>query len=413
MRCCGGNEFRIPCAAQQGKRDADPSPCHPSHRNIGESMSRVFVRQATYESRVLRPMIFEMMEAMGGAEIHKNSRVLIKPNLLSPATPQQAILTHPAVIRFVVEYVLEKGAQPLIADSPAIGSFETILRRNGILDALRGCDCECRPFQNSVGVDVGEPFGAIDIAEEAVRADVIVNLAKLKTHSQMLLTLAVKNLFGCIIGYRKPEWHMRAGVDRQMFARLLVQIGRTLKPSFNLLDGILALEGDGPGRGGIPRQVGLLVAGRDPFAVDLAVCRMLGLDQEKVPLLKAAAENNGPLPEPEIDGTLPAIRDFRLHCLTPLIYGPRFLHAFVRRQLLRRPVCDGGLCRLCGECWKICPAGAITPEDKPLWFDYNRCIRCYCCIEICPFGALRTAETLAGRIVRRAAAMILPSGPVG
>ncbi len=376
-------------------------------------MSRVFVRQATYESRVLRPMIFEMMEAMGGAEIHKNSRVLIKPNLLSPATPQQAILTHPAVIRFVVEYVLEKGAQPLIADSPAIGSFETILRRNGILDALRGCDCECRPFQNSVGVDVGEPFGAIDIAEEAVRADVIVNLAKLKTHSQMLLTLAVKNLFGCIIGYRKPEWHMRAGVDRQMFARLLVQIGRTLKPSFNLLDGILALEGDGPGRWGIPRQVGLLVAGSDPFAVDLAVCRMLGLDQEKVPLLKAAAENNGPLPEPEIDGTLPAIRDFRLPCLTPLIYGPRFLHAFVRRQLLRRPVCDGGLCRLCGECWKICPAGAITPEDKPLWFDYNRCIRCYCCIEICPFGALRTAETLAGRIVRRAAAMILPSGPVG
>ena len=376
-------------------------------------MSRVFVRQATYESRVLRPLIFEMMEAMGGAEIHKNSRVLIKPNLLSPATPQQAILTHPAVIRFVVEYVLEKGARPLIADSPAIGSFETILRRNGIRDALEGCDCECRPFQNSVGVDIGEPFGTISIAEEAVRADVIVNLAKLKTHSQMLLTLAVKNLFGCIVGYRKPEWHMRAGVDRQMFARLLVQIARTLKPSFNILDGILALEGDGPGRGGVPRQVGLLLSGCDPFAVDLAVCRMLGLDQEKVPLLKAAAENNGPLPEPEIDGTLSAVRDFRLPCLTPLIYGPRFLHAFVRRQLLRRPVCDGGLCRLCGECWKICPAGAIMPEEKPLRFDYNRCIRCYCCIEICPFGALRTVETLAGRIVRRAAAMILPSGPVG
>lgn len=206
---------------------------------------------------------------------------------------------------------------------------------------------------------------------------------------------------------------MRAGVDRQMFARLLVRIGRTLRPSFNILDGILALEGDGPGRGGVPKQIGLLMAGRDPFAVDLAVCRMFGLDQEQVPLLKAAAEENGLLPEPEIDGTLPAIRDFRLPCLTSLIFGPRFLHTFIRRQLLRRPVCDGTLCKMCGECWKICPAGAITPEDRLLRFDYNRCIRCYCCIEICPFGALRTAETLAGRIFRRAAAVILPPGPTG
>jgi ferredoxin len=155
------------------------------------------------------------------------------------------------------------------------------------------------------------------------------------------------------------------------------------------------------------------VAGRDPCAVDLTVCRMLGLDPGQVPLLKAASEENSLLTEPEVDGTLPAIRDFRLPCLTSLLFGPRFLHAFIRRQLLRRPVCDGILCRMCGECGKICPAGAITPEDGALRFDYNHCIRCYCCIEICPFGALRTAETLAGKIFRRAAAVILPSGPTG
>ena len=376
-------------------------------------MSHVFVRRATYEHNALRPLIFEMMEAMGGEEIHGGSRVLIKPNLLAPATPQQAILTHPDIVRFAAEYVLEKGARPLVADSPAIGSFETILRMSGIRDALKGLDCECRPFQNSVRVDVGGPFGAIAIAEEAVRADVIVNLAKLKTHSQMLLTLAVKNLFGCIIGYRKPEWHMRAGIDRQTFARLLVRIGRTLRPSFNILDGILALEGNGPGRGGVPKQVGFLIAGRDPFAVDLTVCRMLDLDPGQVPVLRAVSETDGPLIEPKIDGTLPVIQDFRLPCLTPLVYGPRFLHGFIRRQLLQRPVCDGALCQMCGECGKICPAGAITPKGTVLHFDYERCIRCYCCIEICPFGALRTAETLAGRIVRSVAAVILPPGATG
>ncbi len=370
-------------------------------------MSLVIVRQATYEHAVLRPLINGMMEAMGGAALPRGSRVLIKPNLLSPATPDQGILTHPAIIRIVAEYLLEKGAKPLVADSPAIGSFEKILQMNGIRDALRGLDVECRPFRNSVNIDIGGPFGAIAIAEDAIQAEAIINLAKLKTHSQMLLTLAVKNLFGCIVGYRKPEWHMRAGVDRQMFARLLVRLARTLRPSFNILDGIVALEGEGPGRGGVPKTLGVLMAGQDPFAVDLAVCRMLGLDPGKVPILKASAEMEAPPGEPEIDGCLPEVRDFRLPRLTPLIYGPRFLQGFIRRQLLQRPACDSTLCRLCGECGKICPAEAITSDEQSLTFDYDRCIRCYCCIEICPFGALRTAEPMAARIFRRAAAAVL------
>jgi uncharacterized protein (DUF362 family)/Pyruvate/2-oxoacid:ferredoxin oxidoreductase delta subunit len=364
-------------------------------------MSRVIVRQATYEDAVLRPLIFELMDKMGGAEIRRESSVLIKPNLLSPAKPIHAVLTHPAVVRFVAEYVLDKGARPTLADSPAIGSFETILQMSGIRDALRGLDIECRPFRNSVKVDVGEPFGEIDIAAEAVESDVIINLPKLKTHSQMLLTLAVKNLFGCIVGYRKAEWHMRAGEDRPAFARLLVRIGRTIRPSFTVLDGILAMEGEGPGRRGLPKRLDILMAGGDPFAVDLAVCRMIGVDPSQLPLLKAAAAD-GPLAAPEIDGTLPEIRGFRLPRLVPLVYGPPFLRGFLRRQLLQRPVRDGALCRMCGECGKICPAGAVTPDgEERLRFDYGRCIRCYCCIEICPQGALRTAETIAGRLFRR------------
>ncbi len=376
-------------------------------------MAVVIVRQAGYEGGEIRSLVFGMMDAMGGAEIRRGSLVLVKPNLLSPARPGQAVLTHPSIVRAAVEYVLERGARPLLADSPAIGSFETILRMSGIRDALKGLECECRPFRDSVRVDVGPPFGAIEVAEEALRADAIVNLPKLKTHSQMLLTLAVKNLFGCIVGYRKPEWHMRAGADRQAFAKLLVRIGRTLMPSFNILDGILALEGEGPGRGGVPKQLGVVLAGRDPFSVDAAVCRMVGLDPRRLPILDASAAMGEPQEEPQIDGDLPAIRGFRLPRLTPLIYGPKRLHGFIRRQLLQRPVCDGGLCRMCGECWKICPAGAIAPEVEPLRFDYDRCIRCYCCIEVCPFGALHAVEPRAGRVVRAVAERLLRPGVPG
>lgn len=370
----------------------------------------VIVRNATYQSNTLRPLIFGMMEAMGGNEIRKGSRVLIKPNLLSPALPRHAVITHPSIIRAAVEYCNERGARPLVADSPATGAFDLLLRMSGIRDALRGLDCECRPFQTSVRVDIGEPFGAIEIAEDAVRADVIINLPKLKTHSQMFLTLAVKNLFGCVVGYRKPEWHMRAGVDREAFARLIAGIGRTLLPAFNILDGVLAMEGQGPGMGGVPRELGVLLAGRDPFAVDRAVCRMVGLDPEELPVLKVAREMGFPPPEVEIDGFLPAIRDFKFPAVTSLFMGPKFLHGFIRRQVLQRPVCDPAVCRMCGECWKICPAAAITPEEKPLRFDYDRCIRCYCCIEVCPFGALETSETLVGRIIRGTASLILPPG---
>jgi uncharacterized protein (DUF362 family)/Pyruvate/2-oxoacid:ferredoxin oxidoreductase delta subunit len=376
-------------------------------------MTLVIVRNATYESDALRPLIFGMMDAMGGREIGKEIRVLIKPNLLAPALPRQAILTHPSIIRAAVEYCNGRGCRPIVADSPAVGSFELLLRMSGIRDALRGLDCECRPFQTSVRVDIGEPFGAIEIAEDAVRADFIVNLPKFKTHSQMLLTLAVKNLFGCVVGYRKPEWHMRAGVDRDAFARLIARIGLNLRPAINILDGILALEGQGPGMGGVPRELGVLLAGRDAFALDQVVCRMLGLAPERVPVLKAARELGFPAAETEIDGTLPMIRDFRLPRPTSLVYGPKFLHGFIRRQFLQRPVCNPTVCRMCGECWKICPARAITPEQKPLRFNYDRCIRCYCCIEVCPFGALDNAETLAGRIVRRAAAFLLPPGKMG
>jgi uncharacterized protein (DUF362 family)/Pyruvate/2-oxoacid:ferredoxin oxidoreductase delta subunit len=376
-------------------------------------MSRVIVRDATYRRDTLQPIVFAMLEAMGGRAIGRGSRVLIKPNLISPATPNQAVLTHPAIVRAAVIYALDRGARPLVADSSAVGSFEKILHVSGIREALKGLDVECRPFVRSVRVEIGEPFGAIEIAEEAVQAEAIINLAKLKTHTQMLVTLAVKNCFGCIVGYRKPEWHMRIGIERQLFARLLARICLTLNPTFNLVDGILALEGNGPGRGGNPKELGILLAGNDPFAVDVAVCRMIGLDPLATPVLQAASALGWPLTEPACDGELPAIRGFKLPSLTSVVYGPKRLHGFFRRQLLRRPVCDEALCLMCGDCWKICPAASIAPEEKPLRFDYDRCIRCYCCVEVCPAGALTTAEPLAGRIVRRASAFILPGGDQG
>ncbi len=363
-------------------------------------MSKVIIRKSTYDYTTLRPAFFEIMDAIGGHLIKKDDRVLIKPNLLSPALPEQAVLTHPSIVKAAVEYVLRKGARPLVSDSPAIGSFEKILRESGIKDALRALDVTCRAFENSKHVDVGEPFYTIEIAEDAMNADLVINLPKLKTHSQMLLTLGVKNLFGCIVGYRKPEWHMRTGINRVMFAKLLVLIYQSIRPSVTILDGILAMEGEGPGTRGIPREIGVLIGSQDACAVDSMVCKMIGLEPESLLTLKTAKELGIFQECNEVNGHLPEIRDFKLPNMSPLMFGPKILHGFIRRHLLQRPVCDNRSCRMCGECWTICPGRAISPHEKALCFEYDRCIRCYCCIEVCPHGSLHTGETIAGKIIR-------------
>ncbi|MDO9515517.1 MAG: DUF362 domain-containing protein, partial [Syntrophales bacterium] len=223
--------------------------------------------------------------------------------------------------------------------------------------------------------------------------------AKLKTHGQMLLTCGVKNLFGCVVGFRKPEWHMRAGVDRDLFARLLVSIYHTLGPAVTIVDGILALEGDGPGKGGTPRQVGYLLAGRDAVAVDRVICSMLGIDPGDLPTDRASVEM-GIGGEPiDIDGTVPRIEGFRLPENAPLTYGPQRLQHLARMYLLQRPVVDEAKCEMCGACWKFCPAEAIQDTGEKIVFDYNKCIRCYCCMEICPYGALHSKTTLPGRLL--------------
>ncbi len=363
-------------------------------------MAEVLIHKATYDYQQLKPAVFSMLDKLAGNKIKSGLRVLIKPNLLSFAEPQNAILTHPLIIKAAAEYVLEKGARPQVSDSPAIGSFARILKTNRIDEALAGLDVVCSAFKNTLLTDIGPPYGKIEIAQDAVEADVIINLPKLKTHTQMLLTLAVKNMFGCIVGFKKSQWHMRAGTDTDAFARLLIAIHQAVKPTVSILDGVLALEGEGPGRGGKPRHIGIIMGSDDSFALDMAVCQLLGIGYKSTPILKNALEL-GILPACEVKGSLPQVPNFQFPPSSGLIWGPRFLHNFMRRHTMALPFCNYSLCEMCSQCWDLCPAKAIEPLAEKIKFDYKKCIRCYCCIEICPYGALHAQETIGGKITRK------------
>lgn len=364
-------------------------------------MSKVYIRKAEYDYAALKPLIFEIMDSIVGGRIKEGSRVVIKPNLLAPASPEMAVVTHPLIVKAVSEYVIGKGVRPQISDSPAVGSFKKILKESGITDALEGLDVECKEFRESVTVDVGKPFEKIEIAADAINADLLINLPKIKTHQQMMLTLGVKNLFGCIVGMKKPEWHLRAGVEREKFATLLVKIYRAVTPAVNIYDGILGMEGHGPGKRGDPRKLGVLIGSEDALAADSVICRILGTEPEVLFTNKLAPEQGFVMEEPVIDGELPRVEGFRFPEMAPMQFGPGILHGLFRRHLVQRPECSVSACRLCGECWKYCPAEAITHDKKKIYFDYDKCIRCYCCIEVCPHAALKAVETFTGRVARK------------
>ncbi len=360
--------------------------------------STVIIRQASYDYRTLRPIIFEIADTFCSGLIRPGSRVVIKPNLLAPAPPEKAMITHPLVVKAVAEYVIQKGGLVQISDSQAMGSFERVLNESGLRNALKGFAVKFKEFKESVEIDVGEPFRRIEMAKDAVDADLLINLPKLKTHTQMLMTLGVKNLFGCIVGLRKPEWHLRTGVNRELFASLLVRIHNTIRPAVTILDGILSMEGEGPGKSGTPRKLGIIAGSNDANALDITICRMLRIEPLNVLTIKAAGHISDTI---EVIGDVPAIENFKTPDITPLVFGPRILRGFMRRHLVQRPLPNPSSCRLCGECWKYCPARAILRDGSRIRIDYEKCIRCYCCIEVCPHAALQTKEPILGKVFRK------------
>jgi len=357
---------------------------------------------SAYDQKQLTRQVGELLDRHMPSPITSGERVLIKPNLLLAAPPEKAILTHPLVVKAAAAWVLDHGGRPLIADSPAVGNVEKIWRVGGFKEALKEMPVEVMGFETAAPIDIGAPFGTIGLAEEALNIKTIINMPKFKTHAMMTLTLGVKNLFGCVVGFEKPKWHARAGIQREQFAKLLVGIAEAIQPTVTIIDAITGLEGQGPGKNGTPKHMGYLVAGSNVHHVDTACARMAGLAPANLPTIAAASDLGhiseippGPIPEE-------VFADFKLPTQSPVTFGPSFLKHLIRKHMVQRPVVNEEKCRKCNECLTFCPVTAITETDEAVAFDLETCIRCYCCVEVCPHAALEAVDTRAGAWLQRA-----------
>mgnify|MGYP005842224633 CR=1 FL=1 len=321
--------------------------------------------------------------------LHGN-RVLLKPNLVMGKAPHKAVNTHPLVVQAVGELLLDRSCEVFIGDSPGYESTERALKSSGIMDVARTLGLRAVSFNTAVtkksegGVS---PYRSFTFGEDPSRYDVIINLPKLKTHGMMELTLGVKNTFGFVHALEKARWHLRAGQDRMLFASILIDIHRLVNPTLTILDGIVGMDRDGPSNGRA-RPVGVMALSSDAFALDHAMEKILRL-RAPTPITRKALEHDlvGRYDLEGVDAL--SIRDFEIPDLVDTDWAlPNLVKRALRKVFVKKPRLNRALCKGCGICRQVCPAGALTFLEERPSFDYRKCIRCYCCQEMCPEGAI-------------------------
>ncbi|HAO94174.1 MAG: hypothetical protein A2X99_04615 [Deltaproteobacteria bacterium GWB2_55_19] len=373
-------------------------------------MSQVSITRCTsYEIQEVYRAVKESIDLLGGMDrfVSMGERILLKPNLLAGKPPETAVTTHPEVVRVLIRLVKEAGGVPVVGDSPGLGAAMKVADKCGVGPVCREEGVELVDLKTLVVAENpgGRTFKRLEVAKEALDCDGIINIPKLKTHAQMFLTLGVKNLFGCVPGKLKPQWHLSAGVESSHFAAMLLDLYAFLHPRLTVMDGVVGMEGNGPGAGD-PRKIGLVFAGADAVALDTVAATVLGAHPHDLPLLKAAAIRglNTDINGIEVLGeeiSNVKVHGFKFAPLVSLNFAdrlPHFLDRRLRRALTSRPSVERAKCTLCNICVQVCPAEVMTKTER-IGIDYDRCIRCYCCQEMCPEGAIAPVDGWLKRLI--------------
>lgn len=349
-------------------------------------MATVSIMKATYSDLE----IDTLLAPLGGMErfVESNEKVLLKMNLLSAKKgPEKAVTTHPEFVRAVARAVRKAGGQPYVGDSPA-GAFSkrSLARaygRSGLeeMAGTEGIPLNFNTAAKKLDIPEGKRLQRSAICEFALEADRVIALPKLKTHSMQYMTLACKIMYGVVPGLTKAKYHAQFP-RKAHFADMMLDILTVVKPRLYIMDGILAMQGQGPGSGD-PVTLDLVLASTDPVAMDIAVCKILGIEPVGIPVLKMA----------KVRGLWPERIDYPIHAPGDVARRGFRLpntanHLLTGKKPPRKSPVITDKCTACGECERICPKEAVKVKGSRAEVTYARCIRCFCCHEVCPEDAI-------------------------
>lgn len=338
------------------------------------------VKCASYEKKKVRKALLASLKNIN-FHIQKNIKVLIKPNLLSPAKPEKAITTHPVIIEELCKILKEHNCQIFIGESSAYNTdlaFKVCglkkLEKYAKLVNFESEEKIMHDFPNAKKV----PLPAI-----LFKVDLIINLAKMKTHGLTMATLCVKNLYGCVPGEMKMLYHKTLH-SPSSFSHLLISLCKQIKPELNIIDGIIGIEGDGPGATGKPIKSKLIIAGKNPFATDIITSEIMGFKPNSIYTNKLSGIKR------ENILVLGNGKDIKLDFKKPKTHSIRFLLFLMNLFPKSKISFDKEKCKKCHLCEQKCPVKVISLNTKDGFpeCEHKNCIHCLCCIEVCPHKAI-------------------------
>ena len=348
------------------------------------------------------------IEQMGGIGqfVQSDEKILLKPNFLRKADKDSAITTHPYVMAAIGRILREEGFEHIsYGDSAGFGSMEKIAEECGVAEEMKALSIPMADFNEAVLVKnpQGKMAKQFHLAKPVVECDALINVCKMKTHQLEKITAAIKNMYGCIQGLHKAKGHTIYN-NAESFARMLVDLNMYVKPRLHIMDGVVAMEGNGPA-GGDPVHMGVILVSTDPVALDSVVCALMNLDPDLVPTnVQGEKMGLGTWREENIEvitrGGVRSVSQVK-ECFGKTDYNVnrgkevkklwRNIR-FIARHFQRKPYIVDKDCIRCGICVEACPvdgkALVLNKPNAPV-YDYKKCIACFCCQEMCPQKAIK------------------------
>ncbi|MBI2558603.1 DUF362 domain-containing protein [Candidatus Woesearchaeota archaeon] len=241
---------------------------------------------SSYSQKDVDASARKLLDNLGGISkfIKNGQKVLLKPNIVTGMGPEESGTTHPAVIEAVIKILKEQNCEILVGDNPFSEDVIEAMKICGIYDVCKKNNLEIAVFDKKIN---GLNEKALVVREFPLthhfnEVDAIINIPKLKTHSQLYFTGAVKNLYSIMPGPRRGFYHLKYS-NIEYFANMLLDLYSLLrkKAALNIIDGVYGMEGNGP-CGGNPKFAGILGASGDAVALDFVMCSLIGLDVENL-----------------------------------------------------------------------------------------------------------------------------------